>query len=137
MAAWRGLGHLVDGIRRDLDVELFERHELPLVWFEALGVLRDAGGRLRVVELCTELADVVSSVSRRLARMADAGLVERSTEPVGGDHRSVSVALTPDGRVAWREANVTYRRVVQQRFAALVTDGDLVVLQRLLVATSP
>ena len=47
------------------------------------------------------------------------------------------MALTPDGRVAWREANVTYRRVVQQRFAALVTDGDLVVLQRLLVATSP
>ena len=133
---WRGLGQLVDSVRRELDVDLIDRHELPLTWFEALGVLREAGGRLRVVEVATQLGDVVSSTSRRLVRMAERDLVERSAEPVEGDHRSVSVALTADGRTAWRDANVTYRRVVQQRFASKVTDSDLVVLQRLLTKTA-
>jgi DNA-binding MarR family transcriptional regulator len=136
VAAWRGLGRLVDGIRRELDAELVERHELPLAWFEALGVLRDAGGSGRVVEVAHQLGDVVSSTSRRLVRMAEDGLVERSAEPVAGDHRSVSVSLTTAGRTAWRDANVTYRRVVQQRFASKVTDSDLVVLQRLLTKTA-
>ncbi len=136
VAAWRGLGRLVDGVRRELDGELMLTHELPFTWFEALAVLRDAGGRLRVVELAAELGDVVSSVSRRLARMAEQDYVERSVEPVDGDHRTVTVALTPAGRAAWREANVTYRRIVQLRFAAKVTDSDLVVLQRLLSKTA-
>jgi DNA-binding MarR family transcriptional regulator len=136
VAVWRGLGQLVDGVRRDLDAELMDAHELPLVWFDALGALRDAGGRLRVVELATQLGDVVSSLSRRVARMAEHDLVERSLEPVAGDHRSVSVALTAAGRAAWRDANVTYRRVVQQRFASKVTDTDLVMLQRLLTKTA-
>ena len=68
--------------------------------------------------------------------MAEQDYVERAVEPVAGDHRTVTVALTPAGRAAWREANVTYRRVVQQRFAAKVTDSDLVVLQRLLTKTA-
>src|SRR4051812_27621102 len=117
VGAWRGLGRLVDGIRRELDAELTLSHELPLAWFEALGALRDAGGRLRVVELATELGEVVSSLSRRLARMAENDYVERSFEPVEGDRRTVTVALAPTGRAAWREANVTYRRIVQSRFA--------------------
>ena len=133
---WQGLGRLVDGVRRELDAELVAGHELPLAWFDALGALRDGGGRLRVVELATQLDDVVSSLSRRLARMADHDLVARSADPVGGDHRSVSVALTAAGRAAWRDANVTYRRVVQQRFASKVTETDLVVLQRLLTKTA-
>jgi DNA-binding MarR family transcriptional regulator len=68
--------------------------------------------------------------------MAEDGLVERTAEPVAGDRRSVSVSLTTEGRTAWRDANVTYRRVVQQRFASKVTDSDLVVLQRLLTKTA-
>jgi DNA-binding MarR family transcriptional regulator len=132
VAAWRGLGRLVDGVRRELDAELLDAHGLPLAWFEALSTLRDHGGRMRVVELAAELGDVVSSLSRRMARMADAGLVERSTDPVDGDHRSVSVTLTSEGRAAWRDANVSFRRVVQHRFAAKVTDTDLSVLHRLL-----
>ncbi|MFT3851810.1 MAG: MarR family transcriptional regulator [Ilumatobacteraceae bacterium] len=136
VAVWQGLGRLVDGVRRELDAELVERHDLPLLWFEVLGALRDGGGSLRVVELAAHLGDVVSSTSRRLARMAAQGLVERSAEPVGGDHRSVTVTLTAGGRAAWREANVTYRRAVQHRFAAKVTDSDLVVLQRLLSKTA-
>jgi DNA-binding MarR family transcriptional regulator len=135
VAVWRGLGQLVDDVRRELDAEMTAVHELPLAWFEALSALRDAGGTLRVVELADQLGDVVSSTSRRLARMNEHGLVDRSTTPVGGDHRSVSVSLTPLGRTAWREANVAYRRIVQHRFAAKVTETDLSALQRLLSKT--
>ena len=91
---------------------------------------------MRVVELAAQLGDVPSSVSRRLARMAEHDLVERSSDPVDGDRRSVTVTLTADGRTVWREASVTYRRVVQHRFAAKVTDSDLTVLQRLLSKTA-
>jgi hypothetical protein len=44
----------------------------------------------------------------------------------------VSVTLTRDGRLLWRDANVIYRRAVQSHFAVVVTDSDIHALQRLL-----
>ena len=40
--------------------------------------------------------------------------------------------LTRDGRSFWRDANVIYRRSVQRNFAQVVTESDIVALQRLL-----
>ena len=82
VAVWRGLGQLVEDVRRELDAEMTAVHELPLAWFEVLSALRDAGGTLRVIELADQLGDVVSSTSRRLARMERDGLVDRPTAPV-------------------------------------------------------
>ncbi|MCU1502702.1 MAG: putative MarR family transcriptional regulator [Ilumatobacteraceae bacterium] len=136
IALWRRLGRVIVDVQREIDGELGEAHGLPLAWFDAMSAIRDGGGRLRVGELCDTLGDVVSSVSRRLDRMEDAGLVERSVAPVGGDRRSVSVALTAAGRAMWREANITYRRLVQHRFASRLTDTDVAALQRVLTKTS-
>ena len=44
VAVWRGLGQLVEGVRRELDLELIDEHGLSLSWFEALAALRDGGG---------------------------------------------------------------------------------------------
>jgi hypothetical protein len=42
------------------------------------------------------------------------------------------VHLTRDGRSFWRDANVIYRRSVQHNFAQVVTESDILALQRLL-----
>jgi DNA-binding MarR family transcriptional regulator len=81
------------------------------------------------------LGDVPSSLSRRLDRMEESGFVTRSNTPVADDRRAVTVALTAGGRAAWRDANITYRRLVQQRFAMRLTDTDVAALQRVITKT--
>ena len=81
-------------------------------------------------ELCNALEEVPSSFSRRLDRMEDEGLVRRSATKSATDRRAVTVRLTADGRARWRDAAVTYRRLVQQLFAHRLTDTDLLTLQR-------
>ena len=44
------------------------------------------------------------------------------------DHRAVDVELTPRGRTLWREMNVTYRRSVQERFAARLDDDRVAAI---------
>lgn len=35
------------------------------------------------------------------------------------------------GAVEWRDANITYRRMVQQHFANVLSDSDIAALQRI------
>ncbi len=139
VALWRRLGGVIGGVQRELDAELTEAHEISLPWFEAMSAIRDSGGTMRVGKLRDALDEVTSSLSRRLDRMEEHGLVVRATpEPARGvvaDRRAITVTLTADGRAAWRDANITYRRVVQQRFASRLTETDVIALQRVLGKT--
>ena len=85
---------------------------------------------MRVHELCAVLDEVPSSLSRRLDRMTDDGYLRRKHTPLADDRRAVSVQITAAGRYAWRDANITYRRLVQKYFAQHLTDTDLAALQR-------
>jgi DNA-binding MarR family transcriptional regulator len=119
-------------ITRQIDGDLIAEYDVPLAWFDVMSVLRRAGGALRVSELCTLLGEIPSSLSRRLDRMEHEGYVEREATPTATDRRAVTVHLTREGRLFWRDANVIYRRAVQRYFAAVVTDSDINALQRLL-----
>ncbi|MFN8021146.1 MAG: MarR family transcriptional regulator [Acidimicrobiales bacterium] len=132
IALLRELCAATNGIQRRIDADLVEEFDIPLAWFEVMAALQRAGGSLRVSELCHELDDVASSLSRRLDRMEQEGHVVRESTPVEGDRRAVTVHLTRDGRSFWRDANVIYRRSVQRNFAQVVTESDIVALQRLL-----
>ncbi len=132
IALLRGLCRATDAIERQIDADLMAEYEIPLAWFEVMAALQRAGGGLRVSELCAELGEVPSSLSRRLDRMEAEGHVVREGAPVDGDRRAVTVHLTRDGRLFWRDANVIYRRAVQRHFAQVVTDSDMIALQRLL-----
>ena len=105
---------------------------MSLPWFECMTAIRDAGGTLRVHDLCEALDEVPSSLSRRLDRLEDEGMVRRKRTPLPDDRRAVSVTLTAAGRTAWRDANITFRRTVQQQFAQHLTDTDIANLQRVL-----
>jgi DNA-binding MarR family transcriptional regulator len=119
-----------DALRRDVEVQLMDEHDLPLAWFEVLASVRAAP--LRVHELREQLQEVPSSLSRRLDRMEEEGFVVRAATPTATDRRAVTVTITPFGRVLWRDANVTYRRAVQDLFARRLTETDIAALHRVL-----
>jgi DNA-binding MarR family transcriptional regulator len=132
IALLRSLGTATTQINRRIDADLVEAFDIPLAWFEVMAALQRAGGSLRVHELRAELDEVPSSLSRRLDRMEEEGHIEREVPRGAADRRAVRVSLTRDGRSLWRDANVIYRRSVQQHFAHVVTDSDIVALQRVL-----
>jgi DNA-binding MarR family transcriptional regulator len=129
LAAWRSLNRAHTVARRQLEVALSER-DLPLVWFEVLLCLQEAGGRLRALDLAEQLMVHKSSLTRQLDRLEEAGLVRRDK---GGDDdgRSVVVVLTRDGRDSFRRAMTRYQSVIQRCFGRFVTDTDLVAVQRI------
>ncbi len=132
IALWRQLCTSSTVLQRRLDQQLSQEHDVSLPWFECMTAIRDAGGTLRVHDLCEALDEVPSSLSRRLDRLEDEGMVRRKRTPLPDDRRAVSVTLTAAGRTAWRDANITFRRTVQQQFAQHLTDTDIANLQRVL-----
>ncbi len=127
---WRQLCTVSTVLQRKVDAQLQDEHFLSLAWFDCLTAIRDAGGTMRVHELAEALDELPSSLSRRLDRLEDEGYVRRKHTPLPDDRRAVSVSLTASGRQAWRDANITYRRMVQQHFAQSLTETDLAALQR-------
>lgn len=132
IALWRQLDITVSAVRRAIDQSLTDEHDLPLAWFEVLAALRDADGTMRVGELRDRLDEVASSLSRRLDRMEEAGLIEREPLPSAPDRRAVGVVLTQEGRLSWRDASVTFRRCLQQHLASRLTDTDIAALHRVI-----
>jgi DNA-binding MarR family transcriptional regulator len=132
VAAWRAFGVTVADMQRKVESGLVDDYDLPLAWFELLAALQATGGSLRVGDLCDVLHELPSSLSRRLDRLEEQGFVSRTATPTPDDRRAVTVTLTRDGRAEWRDANITYRRMVQQHFASALTDTDIASLQRIL-----
>jgi DNA-binding MarR family transcriptional regulator len=129
---FRALCRTSTSITRSIDADLIAEYDVPLAWFDVMTALQRHSGSLRISELRVLLDEVPSSLSRRLDRMEEHGYVERETTPTVSDRRAVTVHLTRDGRLFWRDANVTYRRAVQRYFAVVVTDSDINAMQRLL-----
>lgn len=128
---FRELGKITTAIRRQIDADLMDAFGITLLQFEVMASLQRAGGTMRVNELCSDLDEVPSSLSRRLDRMEEQGHIARSAA-ANGDRRGVMINLTRDGRSFWRDANVIYRRAVQKCFAQMVTESDVNAMQRLL-----
>ena len=133
----RRLSATTSTISRRIDADLVDEFDLPLAWFEVMASLARHGGAMRVTELCVDLDEIPSSLSRRLDRMEDQRVVEREATPTSSDRRAVTVTLTKAGRALWRDANVVYRRAVQRHFAQVVTDSDITALHRLLSKLDP
>lgn len=118
-------------MQRKVEAGLLDDYDLPLSWFEILAALQACGGSMRVGELCEVLRELPSSLSRRLDRLEDEGFVSRAAAPMPDDRRAVTVTLTREGRAEWRDANITYRRMVQQHFANVLSDTDVAALHRI------
>lgn len=111
--------------------QILTDHRLPLEWFDVLIHLADLPEKqLRQRELRDRLLLSESGVSRMLARMADAGLVER--RPADDDRRGVEVALTEAGERALATAVESHRELVATLFTEKLTVTDRVALEHIL-----
>lgn len=83
-------------------------HGLQPGWFDLLAALRRSGApyELNPTELRRSTMLSSGGMTKRLDRLADAGLVERRSDP--GDRRGTLVGLTKRGRAVVDEAVVTH-----------------------------
>ena len=85
--------------RLDLDrVQAFARHQLEGWEFDVLSALRRAGApyQLSPGQLVRQTLVTSGTMTNRVDRLAQRGLVERSPDP--SDRRGVIVRLTPEGQ---------------------------------------
>src|SRR5438477_13187446 len=75
--AWRSLLRAHATLMRRLDTDLERETGLALADFDVLAQLAEAHGELRMTELADRALISRSGMSRRVARLADEGLVRR------------------------------------------------------------
>src|SRR6058998_1024551 len=130
LAAWRSLLRAHATLVRRLDTDLQRETGLALADFDVLAQLAEARGELRVTELADRALISRSGMSRRVARLADEGLVRRAKADTDG--RGIVVAITDKGIARLAETAPVHLRGVSNLFAERLDDQELVLLERAL-----
>src|SRR5260370_23274201 len=107
--------------------DLREPAGLRLADFDVLAQLAGAGGELRMTELAVRTLLSRSGLTRRVARLADQGLVRRAD--ASEDGRGVVVALTDAGVARVTETVPVHLRGVSELFVERLDDQELAVLE--------
>src|SRR5437867_3723235 len=128
--AWRALLRAHATLMRRLDTDLEGETGLALADFDVLAQLAEAHGQLRMTELADRALISRSGMSRRVARLADQGLVRR--DKAGSDGRGVVVALTEAGMARLTETAPVHVRGISKLFVAQLDDQELALLERAL-----
>ena len=115
---------------RQLETDLEKQTGLALADFDVLAQLAEAHGELRMTELADRALISRSGMSRRVARLADQGLVRR--DKAGTDGRGVVVALTEAGMARLAETAPVHVRGISKLFVAQLDDQELALLERAL-----
>lgn len=125
-AAWEGLLQCQARLLQRLDHELENAGKVPLSTYDVLVQLAEAGGRLRLRDLVDRVVLSQPGLSRKVARLAEEGLVDRVPDPTDG--RGVVVKLTRSGRAALRTAAVVHIAGVERLFTDRISDDEAQVL---------
>src|SRR5437899_12940322 len=130
LGAWRSVlrGHAT--LMRRLETDLEGETGLALADFDVLAQLAEAHGELRMTELADRALISRSGMSRRVARLADQGLVRR--DRAGTDGRGVVVALTEAGMARLAETAPVHARGISKLFVTQLDDQELAILERAL-----
>jgi DNA-binding MarR family transcriptional regulator len=127
LEAWDSLLRAHATLMRRLELDLQRETGLALADFDVLAQLSLAGGELRMTELASRALISRSGMTRRVARLADEGLVRRRT--AGADGRGVVVALTDAGVARLTETAPAHVRGVSKLFVAKLDDHELAALK--------
>src|SRR3989442_8035770 len=130
LGAWRSLLRAHATLMRRLDTDLEREKGLALADFDVLAQLAEAHGELRMTELADRALISRSGMSRRVARLADEGLVHR--DKAGTDGRGVVVALTEAGVARLAETAPVHARGISKLFLTQLYDQELPLLERAL-----
>jgi DNA-binding MarR family transcriptional regulator len=118
-------------VTRALSADLVDEHGLTINDYEALLRLsRAEEGRMRRVDLAAELVLTPSGVTRLLAGLERAGLVEKAT--CATDARVTYAVLTRAGKKKLREASRSHVASIHALFGARYSDEELETLGELL-----
>jgi DNA-binding MarR family transcriptional regulator len=130
LGAWRSLLRAHASLMRELATDLVTKTGLSLGDFDVLAQLALAGGELRMTDLAAKAFSSRSSMTRRIDRLVDEGLVRRSG--ADADARSVVVAVTDAGLTRLRETVPVHLRRVSELFIERLDDQELAVLEEAL-----
>ena len=130
LEAWRSMLRAHATLMRRLDTDLERETGLALADFDVLAQLAAAHGELRMTDLADRALISRSGMSRRVARLADEGLVRR--DRAGTDARGVVVALTEAGIARLAETAPVHARGISKLFVARLDDQELALLERAL-----
>jgi DNA-binding MarR family transcriptional regulator len=131
LEAWARFLGAHAGLIRRLNAELVAEHGLTLNDYEVLLRLARAPERaMRRVDLANSVFLTASGMTRLLAGLEQAGLVERAECP--SDARVTYAVLTAAGKEKLREASPTHVRGVNELFAQRFSTTELETLALLL-----
>ena len=128
--AWVSLLRAHATLMRRLDTDLERETGLALADFDVLAQLGNAHGELRITELAERALISRSGMTRRVARLADQGLVRR--DRASTDARGVVVALTEAGIARLAETAPVHARGISKLFVDQLDDQELALLERAL-----
>jgi len=127
LEAWQALLRAHATLMRMLDQDLEKKTGLSLADFDVLAQLAGADGELRMTELADRALISRSGMTRRVARLVEAGLVRRAH--AAADARGVVVALTDAGVARVTETAPVHARGVFDLFVSRLEDQELAVLE--------
>jgi DNA-binding MarR family transcriptional regulator len=130
LGAWRALLRAHASLMRELSTDLAMKTRLPLGDFDVLAQLALAGGELRVSELAARTFSSRSAMSRRIDRLVDERLVQRTSSEADG--RGVVIAVTETGMARLAETVPVHLAGVSKLFLEELDDEELAVLERAL-----
>jgi DNA-binding MarR family transcriptional regulator len=129
--AWGALLQVHAALVPVLDKEVQGQTGLPLSWYDVLLELAtEPGGRLRMTELAERVVLSRTRVSRLVDELIARGLISKEEHPE--DRRSAYAVITKSGLAEFRAAAPVYLRAIEARFAAHLTNDELLALAKVL-----
>lgn len=129
-ALWKLFMRAHKAVMSKLAERMEEVHGIPLTWFDVLGQLGLAGGRLRMTELANSVFLSTSGLTRLLDRMERDGLLVR--EPCKHDRRGYWATLTPKGRRMAKRTLPSHVKCVQESFFDHIEPSNVEILRQTL-----
>jgi len=127
LGAWGALLKAHATLMRQLQTDLVSKTGLDLNDFDVISHLAQAGGRLRMTDLAARAFSSRSGLTRRVDRLVEEGLVDRTT--ADDDARAVVVTLTEAGLARVTETIPVHLDAVAELFMAKLDDDELAVLE--------
>jgi DNA-binding MarR family transcriptional regulator len=112
--AWYAQAKMNARLMERLSDEMERQTGLPAAWFDVLANLK-AKGPTRMNELADDLILSRGGATRLVARMEEAGLVERETPPT--DRRATFAVITAKGVEALERTLPVHLELVEQAFS--------------------
>ena len=116
----------LEAIEREVESET----GLPMAWFEALAFLhKHEDGRRRMSELAEQSLLSRGGATRLIARMEDAGLVER--EVPKEDRRATYAVITEKGHETMERVFPLYAAAIARHFTDAIDEDDAETLRQI------